>query len=69
MAFPGNVLGKLLVEEKLCPPNARVLELIVRPTEPIIIRYEVFVEMADVDKLLQALTRFVAERSKTDGPD
>jgi hypothetical protein len=58
--YLGNVLGKLLVEAGLCPPNARLLELIVSPTEAIIIRYEVYVENADLEKLGRVMTAFAA---------
>jgi hypothetical protein len=59
--YSGLALGKLLVEEGLMPPNTRLLDLILSPNEAVIIRYEVFVETADLAKIARVLTRFVEE--------
>lgn len=55
--YLGRQLGELLIDEGICPPNCRVLELVVPASGAIILRYELFVDTADLPKIARALTR------------
>lgn len=59
MTYEGRVLGQLLIEEGLMPPSARVLELVVSGTDAVVIRYEVYVELADLQKVRRAIAKLV----------
>lgn len=55
-AILSRSLGKILVDIGLAPVNCRNAEIVVVASdEPLVIRYEVFVQPADLPKIAEAL--------------
>jgi hypothetical protein len=59
--FQGRSVGKALMDEGLCPANARSVELIVPAEGPVVLRYELYVASEDFAKLARAIARLVKE--------
>jgi len=68
--YLGRKLGQFLIDEGLCPPNCRLVDLHVPADGAVMLTYEVFVETADLPKLARALTRLAEppERKADEAP-
>lgn len=64
MKYHGQALGTHLIKEGLCPKNARAIELHVPANGAVVLRYEVFVDDEDLDKLQRALAATVLQSRK-----
>lgn len=61
-AILARKLGALLVDIGLCPPNCRHAEImVVASDEPLVIRYEVFVQPEDLPRIAEALMQLAAQ--------
>jgi hypothetical protein len=66
--YHGTTLGHFLINEGLVPPNARDVDLIISATGPVLLRYEVLVDTADLGKLARAIARLAAEAEDNPEP-
>lgn len=57
MKYRGDSLGKRLIEEGLCPKNARLVELHIPASGALTLHYEVFVDTEDIPKIIRALQK------------
>jgi hypothetical protein len=55
--YSGNELGKHLIAEGLCPPQARSIELLIEATDAVRVRYEIMLTQGDFAKLARAFAK------------
>jgi hypothetical protein len=69
VAYLGRSVGKALMDEGLCPANARLVELVVPADGAVVLRYELYVGAEDLAKLARAIARLVTDPGETYAKD
>jgi hypothetical protein len=69
VAYVGRSVGKALMDEGLCPANARLVELVVPADGAVVLRYELYVSAEDFAKLARAIARFVTDKGEGQAKD